>query len=86
MGLYSCACYEIGRILYGCVPLFIYILVLVLDGMEEHLHDPDTHTCSHRTMTTDCPACNSFATTLARRPRRWSRPSITTVDSNMVIK
>ena len=51
-----------------------------------NLHDPDTQTCSHRTITTVCPACNSFATTLARRPRRWSRPSITIVDSNMVIK
>lgn len=47
--------------------------------------DPETQTSSHLTMITFCPANNSFATTEARRPRRWSRPSIITVVSNMMI-
>ena len=41
--------------------------------------DPETHISSHRTMTIFCPARSSLATILAKRPRRWSRPSITLV-------
>lgn len=45
--------------------------------------DPETTMSSHLTITTFCPANNSFATMEARRPRRWSRPSMMIVDSNI---
>ncbi len=46
---------------------------------QVYSRDPETHISSHRTMTIVCPARSSLATILAKRPRRWSRPSITLV-------
>lgn len=40
--------------------------------------------CSQRTRITFWPQSSSFATTDARRPRRWPRPSMTTGASNMM--
>jgi hypothetical protein len=61
----------------GTVPFSELILLSVFWSsihiilhQKNYSRDPETHTSSHLTITTFCPANNSFATTEARRPSR----------------
>lgn len=96
-GLCSCVAYGIAHILHGYVSLMkdkkksTIKLVISLklhessSGSQQYkvnVHEPEMHISSHRTMTIDWPASNSFETILHKRPRRWSRPSMILVADN----
>ena len=51
-----------------------------------HSQEPEMHISSHRTMAIFCPARSSLATILAKRPRRWSRPSMTLTDEHTMVE
>jgi hypothetical protein len=54
-------------------------------GITHYLQEPDTTISSHRTITIFCPARSSLVTMLAKRPRRWSRPSMTFVSVRTMV-